>query len=36
MIPVRKSGILLHISSLPGPGGIGSMGKEAYAFADLS
>ena len=35
MIPVRKSGILLHISSLPGPGGIGSMGKEAYAFADF-
>jgi len=32
---MRKSGILLHISSLPGPGGIGSMGKEAYAFADF-
>ena len=31
----RKSGILLHISSLPGPDGIGSMGKEAYAFADF-
>lgn len=31
----RKSGILLHISSLPGPGGIGSLGKEAYAFADF-
>ena len=25
----------MHISSLPGPGGIGSMGKEAYAFADF-
>jgi len=32
---MRNSGILLHISSLPGPGGIGSMGKEAYAFADF-
>ena len=31
----RKSGILLHISSLPGPGGIGTLGKEAYAFADF-
>ena len=30
---MRQSGILLHISSLPGPGGIGSMGKEAFAFA---
>lgn len=32
---MRKSGILLHISSLPGPGGIGSLGAEAYAFADF-
>ena len=32
---MRKSGILLHISSLPGAGGIGSLGKEAYAFADF-
>ena len=32
---MRKSGILLHISSLPGPGGIGSLGKEAYVFADF-
>ncbi len=32
---MRKSGILLHISSLPGAGGIGTMGKEAYAFADF-
>ena len=29
---MRKSGILMHISSLPGAGGIGSLGKEAYAF----
>ena len=32
---MRKSGLLLHISSLPGAGGIGTMGKEAYAFADF-
>ena len=31
----RSSGILLHISSLPGPGGIGSLGKEAFQFADF-
>ena len=32
---MRSSGILMHISSLPSPGGIGSMGDEAYAFADF-
>ena len=32
---MRTSGILLHISSLPSPGGIGSLGPEAYAFADF-
>lgn len=32
---MRRSGILMHISSLSGPGGIGSLGKEAYAFADF-
>ena len=32
---MRKSGLLMHISSLPGAGGIGTMGKEAYAFADF-
>ena len=31
----RRSGILLHISSLPGPDGIGSLGREAYEFADF-
>jgi len=30
----RSSGVLLHISSLPGKYGIGSMGREAYHFAD--
>ena len=32
---MRRSGILMHISSLPGPDGIGSLGPEAYAFADF-
>jgi 4-alpha-glucanotransferase len=31
----RSSGILLHISSLPSPHGIGTLGKEAYAFVDF-
>ena len=30
----RKSGVLLHITSLPGTPGIGTLGKEAYRFAD--
>ncbi len=31
---MRKSGILLHPSCLPGPFGIGDLGGEAYRFAD--
>lgn len=31
----RHSGILLHISSLPSPYGIGDLGEEAYQFADF-
>jgi 4-alpha-glucanotransferase len=31
----RSSGLLLHISSLPGAYGIGDLGHEAYAFADF-
>lgn len=31
----RSSGILLHISSLPGKYGIGDFGKEAYNFVDF-
>lgn len=31
----RSSGILMHISSLPGKLGIGSMGKESYKFIDF-
>ena len=32
---MRSSGILLHISSLPSPCGIGTLGKAAYEFADF-
>ena len=32
---MRKSGILMHITSLPGPYGVGTMGREAYAFVDF-
>ncbi len=31
----RKSGVLLHPVSLPGPGGIGSLGEEAIRFVDF-
>lgn len=32
---MRKSGVLLHITSLPTPGGIGTLGSDAYAFVDF-
>ena len=31
----RGAGILMHIASLPGEFGIGTLGKEAYKFADF-
>ena len=31
----RASGVLLHITSLPSPHGIGTMGREAYRFVDF-
>lgn len=31
----RGSGILLHITSLPSPYGVGDLGSEAYRFADF-
>ncbi|MBO5772556.1 MAG: 4-alpha-glucanotransferase [Clostridia bacterium] len=31
----RKSGILMHVSSLPSPYGIGNFGKHAYQFVDF-
>ena len=30
----RKSGVLMHVSSLPGRYGIGTFGKEAFSFID--
>ena len=35
VIPERSAGVLLHVSSLPGKYGIGTMGKEARAFVDF-
>ena len=32
---MRKSGILMHITSLPSAYGVGTMGKQAYAFVDF-
>ena len=32
---MRESGILMHITSLPGPYGVGAMGKEAFRFVDF-
>jgi len=32
---MRESGILMHITSLPGPYGVGTMGKHAFAFVDF-
>jgi 4-alpha-glucanotransferase len=34
IIAKRSCGILLHITSLPSPNGIGDLGPEAYKFAD--
>lgn len=31
----RSSGVLMHITSLPGKHGIGTMGSEAFEFVDL-
>src|SRR5688572_17184434 len=35
MKTTRSSGIILHLTSLPGAYGIGDMGKEAYQFVDF-
>jgi len=35
MITSRGSGILLHITSLPSPFGIGDLGPQAFQFADF-
>jgi 4-alpha-glucanotransferase len=34
-VAMRESGILMHITSLPGPYGVGTLGKQAYAFVDF-
>jgi len=34
-MPERKSGILLHITSLPGKEGIGTFGSNAFRFVDF-
>ena len=31
---MRRSGALMHITSLPSPGGVGTLGKEAREFVD--
>ena len=35
MFNTRSSGLLLHVTSLPGPFGIGDLGPAAYQFVDL-
>lgn len=35
MNSIRQSGILLHVTSLPGPFGIGDLGSAAYRFVDF-
>ena len=32
---MRQSGVLLHVTSLPSPGGIGTLGQAAYDFIDF-
>lgn len=32
---MRESGVLMHITSLPGPYGVGTMGRQAFAFVDF-
>ena len=31
----RRAGVLLHVTSLPGPGSTGDLGDEAYRFVDF-
>ena len=35
MNDVRRSGVLLHLTSLPGRYGIGSMNRDAYEWVDF-
>ena len=34
-LPPRRSGLLLHITSLPSSYGVGDLGPAAFAFADV-
>ena len=34
LLSQRTSGVLLHITSLPGPSGSGDLGANAYHFVD--
>lgn len=34
-LSTRASGVLMHVSSLPGPAGCGDLGPAAHAFADF-
>lgn len=35
LLKKRACGVLMHISSLPGDFGIGTLGREAYSFVDM-
>ena len=35
VIAVRECGILMHLTSLPGPYGVGTMGRYAFDFVDF-
>ena len=35
LLDKRANGVLMHISSLPGKTGIGTLGSSAYAFVDF-
>jgi 4-alpha-glucanotransferase len=35
MMNIRASGVLLHLTSLPSPWGVGDLGPAAYRFADF-
>ncbi|MES9830754.1 MAG: 4-alpha-glucanotransferase [Candidatus Thiodiazotropha sp. DIVDIV] len=35
LLTSRRAGVLLHITSLPGPGPVGDLGSSAYCFVDF-
>ena len=34
-VAVRRAGVLLHLTSLPGPGARGTLGADAWRFVDF-